>query len=341
MRALIDPSAFIDPGAWQLELVNLFRFALDGRHSVVPDPFDAPEFEAWLKQRDAGIQDECRFAVESSLDLEKRRSHELEIRITSTKAPRWGDPIELTLKEALRFLDQPLAVILEGGRTDRDFLLAVADRHQRKALEEGLERRWFRVDHGGGLEEMAEQLREKVSIPGALLRTFWIFDSDALAPELPSPASQKLRRLCQRKLSYGQSHQLARRTAENYLPIPAIREIWTQEKDRKARRGKSRAFEKLDAPQRHHFNMKSGLGGDRKRIDAYQAKKSTREIARRAEQLYGNLDRETRKVLDVGFGGKVRDLFKHPHVRTEDSWFEADGLRVETRPVIERLLSFR
>lgn len=339
MRALIDPTVFASTAASSLDVVALFRFAEVGRHSVFPDPLEAAEFKTWLGERDPEIRERCEFAIESGLDLEKRRPPTSEIRVTATAAPRWLDTAELPLDVALQLLSQPLSVVVEGARSDRDFLLAVADRHQRQALMEGQEKQWLRFDHGGGLEEMWERLREMGPRPQLIRRSFWIFDSDALAPDLPSPESERLRRLCKRYRA--QFHRLARRTAENYIPLPALREIWARQKSPQTRKRKVRAFEKLGSSQRHHFNMKSGLAGDRERIVEYERRPKTSKIASEAEKLYEGLETGIREVLQSGFGSKIRDLFRHDLLLRQEGWFEGDGLRDETRPMIETLLACR
>ncbi len=339
MRALIDSTVFASSSASSLDVVSLFRFAEEGRHSVFPDPLDATEFEAWLAERDPEIRARCRFAVESGLDLEKRRPSILEIRVTSAEGPRWLDTAEVPLDMALRLLSQPLSIVLEGARSDRDFLLAVADPYQRKALIEGQEKQWLRFEHGGGLEEMWERLKEMSLSRELVRRSFWIFDSDALAPRLPSPESDRLRRLCERHRA--RFHRLARRAAENYLPSPAFRDIWARRKNTQLRKKKVRAFEKLSPSQRHHFNMKSGLAGDRERIVEYGRRSKTAKIARGAERLYEGLATGVREVLQAGFGPRIHELFRHDLLGREDAWFENDGLRDETRPMIETLLACR
>ncbi len=335
MRVLIDGQVFTKT-IWQSNLIRLFDMALEGRHRVFPDPLDAPEFEYWLGERDTGVSDEVLFAMESSFDLESRRPALREVRVTTTSRPRWTKPAELPLEEALQILGQPLSVVVENQRNDRDFLLAVADTHQRKALRNALEGGWLRFDHGGGLSEMIESLEEAKSSPGHRMRSFWVFDSDSLAPGRPSPDSRSLRRLCRKWVDF---HCLERRSAENYLPLPAIREIWARERDQRERAKAARAFGRLDDGQRHHFNMKGGFRGDEKRLDVFERKsKYTAKIAAETRTLFADVDAETTASLATGFSPRITAVFSSHRLYREDAWFEQDGLRSEMRPVIDELI---
>ncbi len=282
------------------------------------------------------MSDEVRFAVDSSFDLESRRPALREVRVTTTSHPLWVEPAELPLEEALRILGLPLSVVVENRRNDRGFLLAVADTHQRKALRDTLERDWLRFDHGGGLSEMIEFLKEARSSPAHRRRSFWVFDSDALAPGRPSTASDSLRRLCRKWVDF---HRLERRSAENYLPLPAILEIWAKERDQRERTRTARAFVRLDDRQRHHFNMKGGFSGDEKRLDVFERKsKYTAKIAAEARALFADVDAETTASLASGFSPKITAVFRNQRLHREDAWFEQDGSRSELRPVIDKMI---
>ena len=87
--------------------------------------------------------------------------------------------------------------------------------------------------------------------------------------------------------------------------------------------------------------MKKGLDGDQERLAKYERKSSTTKIAKAAEKLFSDIAETTREVLRTGFGVKVSDLFGDPRLLREDHWFENDGLRSETRPMIETLLTLR
>lgn len=155
MRVLIEGRLFAE-AAWKSSLIRLFDMALEGRHRVFPDPINATEFERWLDERDSDLQDEIRFAIESSLDLESRRPAQCELRVTTTARPRWTESTELPLDEALQILGESLSVVVENQRNDSSFLLAVADIHQKKVLCTALDKGWLRFDHGGGIQEMTE-----------------------------------------------------------------------------------------------------------------------------------------------------------------------------------------
>jgi hypothetical protein len=305
---------------------------------VLPDPLEAPEFEEWLEARDPQIREDCRFAIESSLELDNRRTSVPEIRVTLTDHPRWTEPAEMSLDAALRFLTQPLDVVVEDSLSDGAFLRAVADPHQRRALDKALEKQWLRFDNGGGIPNMLRRLKDQEAQQERTRRSFWIFDSDALAPGLPAPESQQLAGLCRRKrVTF---HQLGRRSAESYLPVPVLTEVWANEKEQAARRKKARAFARLNEIRRHHFNMRAGFSGDESRLEEYErGSKKKLKIAQAVKELLEGLDESLMSQLASGFGDKISELFTHHRVLREDPWFESDGLREETRPLIAKLLA--
>lgn len=334
MRVLVDGQVFTKP-VWHGSLIRLFDMAVEGRHRVFPDPLDAIQFEKWLNDRDDSVRDEIRFAIESGFDLESRRPALRQVRITTASRARWSENSELPLGEALQVLSQPLSVVVENQRNDRDFLLAVADFHQRRELQLALKKHWLRFEHGGGLQEMFQTLKEIDVASGRRARSFWIFDSDAMAPGCPSPGARRLRRMCERKVAF---HCLERRSAENYLPLPSIREIWAKRKEQRERARKARAFERLSDRQRHHFNMKNGFSGDDEYLKTLKRKANTAKIADEVRALFASLDAETRALLSSGLDSGIVTIFSDPHLHQEDAWFENDGLRSETRPMIDRLI---
>lgn len=281
---------------YRRDLVELLGCVERG-HIVEVDPLDAPEVDAWLGGLGTlGV--EYRFLLELAIEDAARSAISVQARVVDEPASTWDyEPLRLTLGDAMALLRRPLALLVENKRRDGACLKAVGWRYRR--LLERLEDQYrLEIAHGGGLEEMRQQILEQ----GARLwrqRTFAVFDSDALIPQQPSARSTALGQTCRNAgVSY---HRLWRRAAENYLP-PAILLGWAKGlsgKRRETHLKRAKAFSRLKfAEQRHHYNMKSGHRGDAKRKD--------RDLGR---ALFEKLDEPTMRALHEGFGNAIDDLF--------------------------------
>lgn len=324
MRVEIDEELFDSPRINQLDLFRLFRLPGFGLHTIEVSPPSSGLLERWLLGLDDRAQEECRLALELSYEALARFPGGARLRVSLTAQPRWERPTVLTLQDALRVLESPLRVLVENQRRDGAFLAAIGFRYRRRWAD--LQQGGVELRHGGGVTEMSEQVR--ACGPGTIdrLRTFVIFDSDALAPGQPSAQSQRLRKECEElKIPH---HQLMRRAAENYLPPPALAEKTT-------RRGReqqdlfleaAQAFGRLEPAQRHHFNMKAGFQGDDKNSRRHEA-----------DQLFANVADEIRRPLARGFGRDVGDLFADPEL-LQEQWLFADGQEPEVRSLFEAIL---
>ncbi|NJL27903.1 MAG: hypothetical protein HC897_08385 [Thermoanaerobaculia bacterium] len=155
-------------------------------------------------------------------------------------------------------------------------------------------------------------------------RTFAVFDSDALAPGYPSKPSEDLRKSCTAALV--PHHRLFRRNAESYLPVPAL-EAWAKKlpvAQREKQLRKVRAFAKLRADQRHHFNLKAGFDGDRVRLD--------RE---KGSLLFAHLHQPAYELLRAGFGREIANIFNEAN---PSLWFSNDDQDTEMTALFKSLL---
>jgi hypothetical protein len=244
-------------------------------------------------------------------------------------------PPQLSLDDALIFLQKPFRVLLENSGNDRAFLLTFATSESRKLLQDWEKKEWLRVESGGGILEVERQVRLAIQTPGEHLRLWVMFDSDALRSGAPSRQSRELAKTCSKKISY---HQLGRRAIENYLPVETLSR-WVEAKQeaeaKKSRRKLLRAFQQMTLEQRYYYNMKGGLGRDTNRDDIENAK-----------DLYTGLSEGTQNALESGFGGSIAELYqqnldalnqkKEPTIKTE--WLDADGSTVEMNAAVQKLL---
>ncbi|HSN97762.1 MAG TPA: hypothetical protein VLS89_05670 [Candidatus Nanopelagicales bacterium] len=328
MKVFIEDEVFRGPG-YHLDLLAVFQLALGGVHRIEVDE-DGAGYREWLAERGAQDREECRRAVEFSLELESHRPAKTKI-IIAVASSEWEREVpRLTLSDALELLKRPFRILLEDHEADRHFLLCMANEQQRRFLEDAARAGVVRFEHGGGLESMNRLVQEAMrSEPSARLTSWLVFDSDALRPGEPSDESAKLQATCGRKIPH---HQLRRRAIENYLTRKAL-QGWTYNdpRGREARVGVFEAFYRMSDAQRHHYNMKNGfVGKDGKRGDSVRRKQS-------AGDLYGNLSQADRSALGGGFDAKIAGLFNDGSVEERD--LAAEGALAEMGPVLNDLIA--
>jgi len=321
MRVIVEDAVFATPRN-SLALTQLLHFAAVGRHIILtqPDYQQGADSAAnrWLARQSQELREEYVSGLEASLKSEAKdfdRDVELVISDDPNLATQDEAPItrfRMSLFAANALLAQPLRVLVENARNDRAFILMMMPESWRKRLKQSESDRWVEFTSGGGLGELKKTI-EGITDLAERSRRVAIFDSDAREPKAPSKSSNGVRARC-RELDVA-CHQLARRAAENYLPLPAL-DVWAEQLTKNATvpRRCLRGFRRLRAEQRHHFNMREGLKADARSDDS---------------PLYQDLADDIRAELLEGFGRAVRDLFAHESVTIRDSWLDDDGLEAE------------
>lgn len=324
MIVILEDDVFACGLAEPLALAALLRLGFEGRHRVRTDPPWAPELplavNRWLEAQSLDLREQAELALLSGLEDEvKTFSSDLKLRVAPTPAPDWGDPPRLPLEQALRILERPLRLMVEDEANDGAFLRTVAPAHWRGELVAALEKGWLGLEHGGGLPRMPPQLENRSKIE--IMRLWVLFDSDAREPGKPSAESEAMRELCERRgIEY---HQLRRRAAENYLPLPALA-AWTHlgpRSRRKERTEKYLAFKEMSREQRHYYPMRGGFQKDEKAG---------------IPELFSEFAQ--RPALRFGFGKSIRALFKQKHFRFHEEWLHKDGQQAETTAMTQAIL---
>ncbi len=326
MLVILTPSVFA-PGEGGLSLLSIANHALHGRHRViVADEID-PNYQNWIAELSRSHREEWDFILEISFEAEALEPavHEVHVAVKATSDWAASPPV-LSIQDTERFLNIPFSIVLEDAVSDRAFLLKMATPQQRSFLEDKEKCGEISFLNGGGISAMPRLVEPAVAAAGGFsMKRWFMFDSDALQPGVPSAQSEKLRTACiAANVSH---HQLTRRSIESYIPIPAL-ESWTYSNGRplqKVREPVMREFAKLSSSQKHHFNMKDGLAGDSKREGP------------NAGQLYDELERSVIKVLQVGFGSSVATLFATDIV--DENMLNKDGSLSEMRPVLNALIA--
>jgi len=322
---LVEDGVFASRRSEPLDLLALLRLGFEGRHLVQTQPPWEPgkttlAVNCWLAEQSTQVREQAELVLTVGIEEAVRFPSALTVSIVDGVTPAWNPP-RLPLAEALRVLMQPLRLLVEDAENDGAFLRTVAPEHWREALERSLGQGWIELEHAGGITRMATRLKGRSA--SELLRFWVLFDSDACEPNQPSAQSEDLRKLCG-----GQGvahHQLRRRAAENYLPIPALAR-WAKmgpRGKRKERQATYLAFKEMEAVCRHHYHMRDGFAKDEEKG---------------IPTSYG--DFAHRPELRDGFGPNVRGLFKQEQFRFQEEWLRRDGQQEETSRIVQAILRY-
>lgn len=206
----------------RLLLLGILAFGANGRHRVLAA--DRPRYDAWVEcLGDPELRDEVRLVFDEGERLEAlgARSQGLEVAVDSANS--------VSLVFAFTLLGYPLRVLLENGRTDRDFLLAFADSATREKLEVAERNGWILFETGGGIGEVRKRLVEFAPSPWARDRVYCVVDSDARAPGAISDGADKVISMLEDLASESAltvpeiGTVLSRRAVENYVDAQVLK----------------------------------------------------------------------------------------------------------------------
>jgi hypothetical protein len=236
-----------------------------------------------------------------------------------------ASPPRLSPSDALNLVDIPFKILLENGRYDRAFLLAMTPSAHRPFLQ------WLEHSDqlvflgGGGLGELRMLVEEQIARKDHRRLTHWaMFDSDAAAPGLPSDHATRAQEACE--AADVPCYMLQRRALENYVPKAALYD-WVASDRRKAtqRRASIDAFFRMTDDQRHHYHFKDGLSPN----------PGVAEVA-----LYGGVKGPDRTILIKGVDNKaIGRLFADAKQDRIWAQVDKDGSGAELLPSLERLMA--
>jgi hypothetical protein len=320
MRVELASELFPNPPS-DLHVHAICTLAFDGRHRLIVQDDQSPDFRGWLGSMSQAIQNQWDVALRTSYLLEAHEPARRKMRVTAQGSADWSAAVpNLALADAAIYLGQPFRAVLEDWRSDRAFLNAVAQPEFRKALVDLERLGGLTFENGGGISNQTVKLRaDGQGGPREASRIWAMFDSDALCPGMPSGQAVHAAQVCiDNAIAF---HRLERRSIENYLPKDELRGwAFSRAKGIAERRRVFEAFLELSDDQRYHFNFKAGFHGDESRDDRANV-----------GSLYDGLAPGARAALQTGFGAHIAEIFHssvldEASLRRDGSWTELDGM---------------
>lgn len=183
-------------------------------------------------------------------------------------------------------------MLVENRFSDGAFVKRVV-----KELDQSLHTLWqrrggpIRIDSLGGKGQMAQEVARRLQENPYRPRLVAIIDSDRKAPGAAASAdARRLQDTCTRASL--PCWVLAKREAENYLPIVLLSEQPRARADHQQRVG---AWERLTDDQKNFFDMKRGLPAN---------------LSAAEQRLFDGLSADDRAILNSGFGRNVGECWK-------------------------------
>jgi hypothetical protein len=211
--------------AYYDDLSNVLKNFRTGKHFLVvdkADDIDALKKSTWYED----LNSKDRKLIDYFLRTSTRKGNNLIITVSGAEPKRYFTP-----READKYLDQPLLLLLENSDYDSPFLNAIFKYFDTDAtLSNAKKEQWLKYSMGGGASigsvvkgDIANCYiddcftKEKCTY----LRYFVIIDSDKKYPEM-SVNSSKTQILDESRVPY---HILFKREKENYMPFAVLRSL--------------------------------------------------------------------------------------------------------------------
>jgi hypothetical protein len=260
MKFVLTDSMF--QGQDDLPVLALFQRSLAKRCYI---QVRSPRSQVYLAWRN-GLSQTRQRAWDTQLEWTDRDSafyRLAAVEVVDGVASDWtASPPKLSPSAAINLVDTPFKILLENGRYDRAFLLAMVPPANRPFLQ-WLEHSDQLVFLGaGGLGELRMLVEEQIAQKDHRRLTHWaMFDSDASAPNLLSDDATAALDAC--RAADVPCHALERRALENYVPKAALYD-WAASEPRQAtqRRTLIDAFFRMNEDQRRHYHFKTGFSSN-------------------------------------------------------------------------------
>lgn len=176
-----------------------------------------------------------------------------------------------SVEEAIRYLLQPLSVIVENSLNDAHFLLAIFRSFDESGkLLEGYKNGWLQFDNAGGCDNLPNFLESRRQFFGGkikFLHCYVLLDGDKRFPEDRITKNDKLiKQMKEWNIPY---HVLEKRCMENYLPEDAMVKLLGN----KTNREWLNAYQCLSSMQKDYFSIAGGFQKELTKNDLKEIKK--------------------------------------------------------------------
>lgn len=248
MVVTLDQSLFLDKHCDETVLINIIklgrlrRFRLRCKPSYRPDANEP--VNVWLQKFrenhnritheniEAGFQNGLREWVYEPHPQIPELQVILEQRVNTVWPEDRTKPVRMPADDhAEEFLRTPLLIPLEDGTSDWAFLTKLVPQNWKDRFLDAEKYQRIRHDHRGGISQLRTYLENHVSTqPAIRLRSFTVFDSDAISASDREESSRRAEQIKANKareseraeelcIAYGiPYHRLVRRMTENYIP---------------------------------------------------------------------------------------------------------------------------
>lgn len=295
MRVVIELSAADDPEAHRY-LTSILNLVEQGWHLWEIHDEEGLLGSEWLRDPGStGLHAGELFKKSIVRSAYPSKLHRLLVRVTSRPERK----LELTPADALRFLGQPLEVLLENRRSDGDFLDAAVETLGDEELQEHWRREPcpVRKDSLGGTDQMGHHVRSQAqrSLPP---RLFVLRDGGGDGPREKAPEAVSLEIVCRE--AGVPCWILAKYEMENYLPESLLAEAVGGAEERARMLA---AWRRLSDIQKDFFDVKEGLKGI---------------SGNPRSALFQALAPEDERDLATGFGPKIAGLWQRRPIDPDD-----------------------
>lgn len=322
MRLVLRSSVFSQENS--IALSGLLHRAMVKRFYLDVEDLRNDKYEKWI----AGQSNYFRSAWQTLIDWSSKDVASFKIKtviVDELQRTDWSSATPISnLQDAIDMIDVPFLILLENGRNDSNFLLAMCSKEQRSLINRLVETRRVMFHGGGGIGELRKIIQEQIAIiPFKKVRHWAMFDSDAAVPGVISSEAQLTKAAC--ILADIGHHVLERRAIENYLPKGALYDWASGGRGAAGRREFVNAFYELDGSQRSHFHMKSGPANP---------------LTADEQTLYAGVDPNIWRALQSGFGSKIAELYGTMDIDRLHSFVEKEGVNSELRQPLDELTQF-
>lgn len=246
--------------------------------------------------------------------------------------------------DAVYFLSQPFAVVLENDWYDGGFLLWMAKALNYQDFLKNYRLRRFEFKNAGGktgLTRSAQAMSTGVwpLRNGGTDRAFrlWngvMLDSDAKHPDHAPNAS--IREECSEHSAW--VVELKARSIENYLPLVAMLKAVNGKPP--IERTRVRAYFNMSDAQRRHFHMKSGFAIKGNDAPDKQTFLAAADVPQEVKNLYSSVPDHDWAALAPGFGSSLSRIYSDESERPDTGQvvFPSETLKLDVESILKKIV---